>query len=40
MSHTQFLALLNLYNEFNEAFKLLPCQIKNEFYDILYKRGR
>lgn len=38
MTLKQYTVLLELYNEFNEAFQCLSFEIQSEFYDILYCR--
>jgi len=38
LTYNQYIALLNLYHEFNEAFVQLPDDIKQAFYNRLYKK--
>ena len=38
MSDTQYRVLMDLFNEYNEAFVALPQHIKGAFYDRLYAK--
>ena len=38
LTDTQYKAMLDLYNNFNEAFKALPTYIQEAFYARLYKK--
>ena len=38
LTYTQYRILLDLYHEFNEAFVALPDDIKQAFYNRLYKK--
>lgn len=38
LNDKQFKAMLDLYNNFNEAFKALPDYIQEAFYVRLYKK--
>lgn len=37
MNNTQYRILMELYHEYNEAFKALPLEIQNKFYMRLYQ---
>lgn len=39
LTHKQFEALLNLYNEYNDAFLTLPSHVKAAFYARLYSKS-
>ena len=38
LTDTQYKAMLDLYNNFNEAFKVLPVYMQEAFYVRLYKK--
>lgn len=39
MTEKQYQALLNLYHDYQDAFLVLPLEIRSKFYDRLYSRS-